>query len=140
MALIEEALFSRLSGFAGLQALIGNPARVYPMVFPQGSTLPAVTYQKISKDGETKYSSTTKMAHPRFQFDCWARGVDGVSQSYPSVKAIAEQVRLALSGFIGTVSGVVIDAIRPAGEHELYDPQTQIMRVSMDFQIWHQEA
>jgi hypothetical protein len=47
MATMDAALFSRLSSFAGLKALIGT--RIYPAPAPQNAAYPLVTYQEVSR-------------------------------------------------------------------------------------------
>lgn len=130
---IEAALVAELKAHAGLAALIGT--RIYPLKLPQSATFPAVTYQRISGP-RVSCMGGDSLAHPRFQFDCWATG-------YLDALDVAAQVRAALqrtSGTIGsgsnTASGVAIYLIN---EIDDYEPDTEYYRVTLDFIVWHEE-
>ena len=121
---------TRLTGYAGLTALIGS--RVYPLKMPQKPTLPAVSYQRIDGPRESAIASDMGMAHPRMQVDCWA-------STYAGVKAVATQVRAALQRWSdAAASPVVLDSLLES-DQDLYEAEVEIYRVSMDFIIWHRE-
>jgi hypothetical protein len=113
MTVIDESLFSYLSTYAGLTALVSN--RVFAFKIPQGATLPCVTFQRISTPRVPSHDSVgigNELAHPRFQFDAWA-------DSYAGAKAINDQLRAALHGKTGligtqvetaTVVGTIVNA------------------------------
>ena len=63
MAELEQALFTRLDGFAGLTSLVVS--RIYPLILPQNPTLPAVTYQRIDGIREDGIAGSHGLAHPR---------------------------------------------------------------------------
>lgn len=86
MAEIEAAIHTRLTGFAGLSALVA--ARVYPMHLQQPPTLPALTYQRIGGRREGALGVDVAV-YQRMQIDIWA-------ETYAAAKAVAKQVRLAL--------------------------------------------
>jgi hypothetical protein len=130
---IEEALFSYLSGHAGLTALVAN--RIYPLVMPQGTTLPAVTFSKVSGPRVHAMQQDAGLAYPRFQVSCWGA-------TYKQAKEVAGQVRAALQDFKGTMGGpggVVVSGVFIQDENDLYEPNTQIYHVALDFVIWHLE-
>ena len=131
MAVVEEALKTRLEGHAGLAALVGT--RIYPVRRPQNATLPAVTYQKVGGLSEQTHGGASGLAASRFQFDVWAA-------TYSSASAVAEQIRVALIGFRGTVDGVEIGGVLHRGDRDLPDPLTGMFHRSIDFAIWHSEA
>lgn len=136
MSLVETNLFNRLITFPGLINLIGD--RVYPVKMPQNAKLPVLTFQRISGFRVFAMDKGSGLASPRFQIDAWA-------ENYDDVKAIAEQVRLALEGYRNMTSGVDINGILYLGDTDGFaseetDVQTEIFRVSMDFIIWHNEA
>lgn len=137
MAVLEEGLFSYLSTYAGLVALIG--ARVYPMRIPQGATLPCLTYQRISTPRILTHDSsgaTGDLAHPRFQFDAW-------SPTQKAAKAITDQLRAALNGKQGSIgtapSNVTIRSALVESEVPDFDPETKLYRSRSDYFIWHEE-
>jgi len=132
--IIEEVLYAYLTNCAGLTALVGD--RIYPIILPQKISFPAVTYQRISGIREYSQSGPSGLAHPRFQFSCWAK-------KYQEAKAIAEQVRLALDGYKGMMGGpdgVRVDAVYIEDDHDIYDPETKIYHIALDVVIWHEEV
>ena len=131
MALAEEHIFSRLSGFAGITAIVSTG--IYPIRIPDGQALPALTYLRVSsRRVESMLGGTTALCFARFQFDCWAR-------KYSTAKALAEQVRLALQGYTGTVSGNTIFGVNFLNEVDLVDDDAQTFRTSADYLIHHNE-
>ena len=127
---VDTVLGARLAGFAGLVALVGT--KIYAPSLPQGDHLPAVTYRLVDGTREQGMTADHGMAHPRFQVDCWA-------ETYAAVKAIADQVRLALERWSdGTTAPVILDCFS-AGERDLPEPEAGLQRISMDFVIWHRE-
>ena len=72
MAEIGEVIVTKLTGYAGLSALISS--RVYPGQLPQRPTLPSVTYQRVSTIlvATRDNSGRANLERPRYQFDCWA--------------------------------------------------------------------
>lgn len=130
MADLETVLQTRLTGYAGLAALVGT--RVYPIKLPQTPTMPAVSYQRIDGPRESGIASEHGMAHPRIQVDSWA-------STYGGAKAVAEQVRTALERWSdATTTPVVLDSFIE-GDTDLYESEVELYRVSMDFVIWHRE-
>lgn len=134
MAFIEEALRARLTGFAGLAALVS--ARIHPdKLPPEPSPLvttrwPALTYQVVSTERVYSLEGFSCLARPTFQIDVWA-----TSQS--SRVNVAHQVKLALEGFVGTVSSVNIRGIFLNSEVDIYEADAEIFRRSLDFEVWH---
>jgi hypothetical protein len=138
MMLIEEALRRHLGNHAGLAALVGP--RIHPLVMPQGTVLPSVTYQKISCPVE--YTMDDKsLAHPRFQFDCWAASRPDGTSGYSIVKDVAAQVKAALHGFsgiMGGAGGVNVIGTWIEGETDLFEPDIKLYRISIDVRLYHE--
>ncbi len=131
---IEEGLYSYLSGYAGLTALVGT--RIYPLVMPQNVTMPAIRYQRISSSRIYSHDGPNKLTHPRFQFSCFA-------ESYATAKAVANQVRFALAGYQGTMGGaggVTVQFAIVDDEVDLYEDETKLHHVAVDVVVWHEEA
>ena len=129
---IEKDIHYRLSNDADVSPLVGS--RVYPMKLPQGWTLPAITYQRISGERAHCLGGPSGRARPRFQIDCWAEDYDGA-------KDLSDKVRKCLDGFKGdintesNVGGISLD-----GDRDIYEEEIDIPRISMDFIIPHFEA
>jgi len=135
VALVEEGLRARLAGFAGLSALVST--RIYRLTVPQDAVLPAVTYQRISGPREYVMGQQTPLVRARFQITSWA-------DDYSGVKAVAEQVRLALSNYAGTSAGVVIDWVEMVNDTDLFEDETGqatgVFGVASDFFLHYREV
>ena len=132
MASIDSALYTRLSGFAGLAALVST--RIYPPLAPQNATYPLVTYQQISAIRPYAMGTQIGLVQARFQLDSWA-------ETSPGARAVSEQVRLALSNYSGTSDTIVINHCELVNEQR-GDPEDQgeLHRIIQDFMVWFFEA
>lgn len=131
MGTIDSAIYTRLSGFAGLSALVST--RIYPAPIPETPTYPLVTYMQVSGVRVYAMSNQTPLVDARFQVDSWATTSTGV-------RALAEQVRLALSAYSGTSDSVVIDLITLENEQKIYDDEAGLHRVIQDYFIAYRET
>ena len=77
--------------------------------------------------------TTVVHAAPLMQVDVWA-------STYATAKSVAEQVRLAMNGFSGTVSSVVIHGARAVNERDLYEEETRIHHIALEYEVLHAEA
>lgn len=116
--MIEEDIFTALSGFAGLSALVSD--RIYPLRLPQGGSLPAIVYTRVSGERVNNLDGEN-IQNPRYQVDCWA-------ENYAGAKAAAAQVELAFAA--STLQAVLI------ADRDDKDDTVKIYRVSMDFSVW----
>jgi hypothetical protein len=131
MGTIDTALFTRMSTFAGLSALIGT--RIYPAPAAQDVAGDYVTIQQISGPRQYAMGGATGLVDARFQVDCW-------SGSSVGVRALAEQVRLALSHYHGTSDSVTVDLVLLENEQKLYDEEAELHRVIHDYVVSYREA
>ena len=95
MSALEEGLAAYLKAYAALIALVGQ--RIYPVKFPQTTTMPCVVFTRIDTPRELTHDmsgSTGTLAHPRFQFEVW-------SETYHAGKDITDILRTALNGKTG---------------------------------------
>lgn len=133
---INEALYSYLSTYAGLSALIST--RIYPDILPQDPTYPAITYSDVSEDEVETFNTPNTLIGPTIQFTCWG-------ETRASTKAVAKQLRLAFKNYSGVMageSGLTVSAIKKI--NSISDIETENNRiiaykVMMDFEIWYQE-
>jgi hypothetical protein len=119
---IESSLYTALSGNASLAALVGT--RIKPDVLPQGTTLPAVVYQRISTPRNQAFGSaqTVVISRPRFQFSCWALTPD-------DALAVCAALRTAL---LALTNPVTLES-----EYTMRDPDTNYYRRNLDSFIGH---
>lgn len=117
---IGEDVYSELSGDAGLTALVGT--RIYPQWLPQDTTLPAVTFAQVSENPQNTIGGELALKNHQYQFDVFA-------SSYSSAQAVAAALNTAVAG------ASAFEAYRLT-QQDLYEPQTEVHRVSVDFSIW----
>lgn len=98
--MIEDVLYSRLSGFPGLANLVGD--RIYPIILPQECRLPAVTFRRAAtpvREPLLSVDSGEVVAH--IEITAWSLLAD-----YDVLRAVARQVRLALERWSDEAQGV----------------------------------
>lgn len=122
--MLEESIFSHLSTVAAITTYVGasSSARIYPVYLPQDPTLPAMSYQRISSQPQVSMGGFCNLDNPRIQIDCWAT-------SYSAVKGMAEAVRDAMMSAAGFNALEISD-------QDLFEPDLEIYRVSIDFSCW----
>ena len=129
---IESVLYDRLTTHAGLAAL--TVLRIYPNVLPQGATMPAISYRRVSAGRPSAMGSDIGIVRARFQFDVWANNYDEAD----GVRPIAEQVRQALQRW-NTAGPPVVQEVFFLNETDLYEPQTGLHHVALDFEVNYEE-
>lgn len=129
--MIEYTVRAYMLADATISGLIGT--RYYPLKMPQVPTLPLIVYTKVSGPRLHDMDGSS-IAEPRFQIDSWA-------DTYVGAKALANAVRERLDSYTGPV-GSPADTVHFAyllNEQDLYDDESKYWRVSMDFEIVHDE-
>jgi len=112
--MIGRFIVSRLSGI-----------RVYPQVLPQDVTLPAVTYNQISRSALHAFGGD-RSTRNRVQIDVWAEG-------YSEVRSLAAEVKERLSRYRGeNVRDVFL-----TNEFEGFEDGTR--RVTQEYIIYEEE-
>lgn len=129
--MLESALYQYLSTHPDLAAIVGN--RIYPGRLPDNPVLPAIVYARVATSRGVAHDGPLETADARFQFDAWG-------SSYSSVKAAADRLRRALLGFVGTMGPIRAAIPRQETETDLFEPDTGLYRVSVDYRIWHAEV
>lgn len=130
---LGEALYTKLST-GTLTTSLGS-TNIFPMVIPQESPLPAVTYQEISEPWVHAMGSDPGLRSPRYQISIW-------STSYSQAKSISKTVRTLLRDFTGNLGGSVpVQRIFFENEQDfsITDSVTQEVtyHVAQDYLIWH---
>lgn len=129
MAIFAEGLFDFLSDGATLAG-----SRIYPNALPQGVTLPAIRYFQVSDPPERTHSGPSKLAHPRYQLDCFADG----DEAYRDAVTLADQVIALVDGYVGTMGAFTVHAGFREDKRDNFDPETGRHWVSVDAIIWYE--
>jgi hypothetical protein len=136
--MLEPDLHTFLANDAGVAALVadGNGARITPLLLPESSALPAVTYHLVSQKREQTFAHPRGLVRSWLQIDCWGR-------NYGDAKSLAEAVRVALDNFAGTMGtspGTTVQLAQLTSETDTYAGEPRIYRVLMEFWIWFVES
>lgn len=134
---IEEAIFAYLSNNSFVTDLVST--RIYPVKFPQTTTMPCIVYQRIDTPRSYTHDDGGALgafATPRFQFEAW-------STTYAEGKRISDTIRNALNHFKGELgySSVVVTVSDIAAQNETveYSPEFELYRFQNDFIIYLEE-
>lgn len=133
---LGEALYYRLSNYAGLIALTGT--RIYPNVAPQDAALPRVTYWTVGTVPNHAMSGDIDELETHLQIDVWA-----VSQS--DCDTVTAQVKLALRDYSGTITSgadtLVIDWIYYQNELDIVAEddikRRTLYHKAIEFTVWY---
>lgn len=125
MATIEEQLVGMMLGDAALAAIVGD--RVYPLVVPQETPLPAVTYQELETRALATAGGDDGRRESQFAVSVWG-------ESYPAVKG----ARAALLGLFHGVRGGMVQRIEARSRDE-YVPEVEWFRELVTLTVWWRE-
>lgn len=126
---IQNHIYTRLSTYAGLTALVGT--RIYPVVAPESPAYPLVIFDLIAPN-KPKTSGGTSGNHIEalYQVSCWA-------DTYASARAVAAQIVAALEDYAGTSDSTTIQMCYYESEREDFEPTTKKYSIPIDFTIWY---
>jgi len=134
----EKHVFQRLVTTPAVAKLVGF--QVYPIAVPKTATLPFCVYKRNNITRESHLVGPMYQPVVNLQIASWAL-------YYDTARELADEVRLALDGRIGTLSGVTIEDIRLVSETDDYLDPTAVgaqlppaYEVRQLFQIRWQEA
>lgn len=126
--MLSKALYTKLSGTAGITALVST--RIYPVVLPENVTLPAISYSVVAQPQIHSLEGVTAL-NSLVQIDCWA-------DTFLASQNVAEAIANAINDFSGTIgSEEKIHSSIQTGKQELFEPDVNDYRVSLDYSIWH---
>lgn len=120
--MIEERLFTRLSGDAGLSALVGT--RIYGGLLPQAVSLPAIIYFLVNDKPLNSLSGENARKNSRFQFDIYA-------ETFSETRAIKAALLAAMAPYGSDFKAVRIDG------GDKYEHQVELHRLGIDYSIWY---
>jgi Protein of unknown function (DUF3168) len=131
--MLEVGIQNLVAANAGVQALLGNPARFYPVVLPEDPAWPCASYQLIS-DVPDYLLRGVGIEVKRLQVDSWSGGPTGAS--YLAVKNIDAAIRAVLDRFTGQLpDGTNVGAIFVANSRDEFEQDARAYRVTTDYMI-----
>jgi hypothetical protein len=123
---IEEALATKLRGTTAIADLAGN--RIYPTKAPQNTKTAHIIYDLLGGADVTGHDGWEQLRTGRISYTCLA-------PTYGAAKAVAEAVRLALTGFRGVLSGLTVSIPQAYEDADLYDDLLGLYLVVVDFEM-----
>jgi hypothetical protein len=125
--MIEAAIRDQLVSDLVVAALVVD--RVSPAPLPEGSEMPAVTYQRISRLTPITHDGLRGPSRARVQVDSWA-------EVYTETKVLAKAVEDALLRMRGLVAGHHVQGVFFDSDQDLYEPDVKLHRVRADYFVW----
>lgn len=116
---MEDEVYAVLSGAAAVTAIVGSG--IYLARMEQGAALPALVFQRISTTPSSTLSGINPTTRARLQVDAWA-------ETFAEADALAAAARAALL----LSKSIWLD------QRYLFENDTRVHRVSMDFSVWYQ--
>jgi hypothetical protein len=103
MSYAGKAIYGRLSGVAGVTALVGSGTncRIYPGLAPLEAAAPYVVYMQMACTPEVTHDGYSGLADVTVQVTCVDDNADDAAD-------LAEQIRIALHCQSGTWGGVTV--------------------------------
>lgn len=133
---IEKAIYSILANDPDVEGLVST--RVYPLIVPQGASMPAITYEQNSGPREHTMTGPIGMVPAMFVINCW-------SSTYAQSRTLADYVRIALDGYAGTVGSQKIYVAMLYNENDIIEQSPDIKGTrryakQLTFEMWFKEA
>jgi hypothetical protein len=124
---LELGLHALVAADASVAALVST--RIFPVVVPNGTEYPAMSYMSVSADPTEFALDNTATYTKRIQFDLSAR-------DYPTVKQLETALTALLDGYSGTLSNNVRVINSEAGfVVDDYTPDAFDFRTIVEFSI-----
>jgi hypothetical protein len=115
---------------AVLYSLINPIIQIYPLRGSQGKTLPLATYQVLMNEPTNHIGGLARNRRVEIQ-------VNVVGPVYDDIQTKAFQIISALDRYTGAVGGEIIKDIRhTGGPDDLYQDDSELFGVAIDFTIW----
>lgn len=127
---IEAHIYTRMSGFAGLTALVGT--RISPNKLGQHTDLPAISYRRVASERPSNMAADIGIVRSRYQFDIWADSYDGMI-------AVKEQVIDCWQRYEGTQNSTEIIQAFIMLDMDMYEDESRVHHGIVDVEINYRE-
>lgn len=120
--MLEDRIYTALA--AGSPPPTDAQDRVYPILAPEGTELPRITYTRVSTTPANSLDGHAGLDSVRVQIDCWARTARAAATLAAQVrKAMKDQPFKAL----------------PQAQQPGFDPEPRIHRHTVEFTCWDKD-
>jgi len=123
--MIHQELYTLISGDAGVSAITTS---IYPVSGPQNTTFPVIVYTRIHSDRRQNFDEVENFVRSIFMVDSYA-------ETYNATQTLAEAVKTAVNDY----KGGTIHRIKLESENDILESETDLFRVSQNYDIWHTE-
>lgn len=114
LATPENAVYQMLSSNPAVARIVGF--KFFPVAVPKGADFPFLVYRRATISRDYTLSGPILMPEVNLQIASWAMYHD-------DARALADEVRRSLNGYIGTIAGCTIHDMRLVSEVDDYlDP------------------
>jgi len=134
MADIEQAIYARLVADVPVNTIVEG--RVFPVIMPDNSRFPCITFQRIAVQREHLLEGRGNFASGEFVIECW---VKRDPQGIATMADLAKKVRDCVDGVRGTLSSVDVQGILSINEFDIYEPDVEVFRRTLRFRILYRE-
>ncbi len=128
--MIEHALRSLLINDAEIESLVNE--KIYYTQAIQEVQPPYIVLTKVSATRVHSHDGYSNLANPRIQFSVFA-------ETYLEGKVIARAIQRILQGYRGVSENVHIQMCLYMNEVDMYETQTGLHHVAVDYDIFHRE-
>jgi hypothetical protein len=122
---IKSSLYTFLTSKTAVMTLVGG---VYPQTIPAQAAAPAIVYSLDDEEMQPLLEGNSPLIEARVTIDCF-------SATYGGADAIAAAVKTALITHRGAFGSVFAEHIRKERELDLFEPDTRLHRVNLQFLI-----
>jgi len=116
----ETSLFNRLS--SALSATVGS--RIYPVVAKKGAATPYIVYSKTGTNKQYSHDGSSSLTADTIRISVYSTG-------YLSAKTVVDSVVTAMESWTDA------QAAFKETEFDLYDDNTKLFSVPLDYLVWH---
>lgn len=104
-----------------LVAYLAPVAELHPLVAPQNTALPYVTYHRVASSVNNVLSGPPSIDNARMQIDVWGG-------TYAEAQRLAQAIIVAMQSW--PVQNVLLN------NYDLYEQEVKVYRVLLEFSIW----
>lgn len=134
--MIERAVYSLLSSNPEVTGFVADG--VFPLIAPQGTRLPYVTYQRVATETMHTFDGADGLVMAQVE-------VNAIASTYKEAKDLSQAAHEALQDFNGVEGMDFIEDITRESQREDHDAitdagQKPVYRVSTDYNIWFDDT
>lgn len=123
----ERHIHLRITSSPRVARLVGF--NVYSIAVPKDAEFPLIVYKRANVARETALTGPLFRPMVSIQFGCWARDYDGARE-------LADEVRLLLDGYIGTLANATIQDMRLISEvDDFLEPTVQGSQLPAAYEV-----